>query len=174
MTTTTPKDARILPERIWTNGQFVYKTTASVHRIVMHDDGTETIVFAKDSPECAEYIRADLCTPAIADTTDLFICRRTVAGDNRDGATRYYVYQELRPYDGAIADGVGVEWQTIDTAPNKGEFIAWHPEYKRAFYVFRDFPGENVVVDPVRGRSWRAKYWIPALTPPQAATDEGV
>lgn len=73
----------------------------------------------------------------------------------------------------AIADGVGVEWQTMESAPNKGEFIAWNPHYNRAFYVFRDTPGDKIVVDPVRGRSWIAEYWRPAFTPPQAATDEG-
>lgn len=98
-------------------------------------------------------------TPVIADTTDLFICRRSVAGDDRDGATRYYVYEPLRPYE-AIADGVGVEEHLLNA-------LSVARKYKTSMQhgvVEQDFASiENELRDAIR--ILRA--------PPQAATDEG-
>lgn len=50
-----------MPDEIWTNGQFVYKSKSSVYSC---DRDGSNIVFAKDSPKCVRYTRADLCKPA--------------------------------------------------------------------------------------------------------------
>lgn len=152
--TTTPKDdlpeARILPE-------VMYVTNNGISQMIMGVASEirlcSSIPF--DDKQGTKYIRADLCTPAIADGSDLFICRRTVAGDNRDGATRYYVYQELRPYDGAIADGVGVKFDGLEPS-DFAAALKWHEDImsgSRFYYTI-----------------WCALNYF-ASTPPQAATD---
>ncbi|MFA7333372.1 MAG: hypothetical protein WC130_03665 [Kiritimatiellia bacterium] len=110
-------------------------------------------------------------TPAIADGSDLFICRRSTAGDDHDGATRYYVYQELRPYDGAIPDGVGVELNTERIL----EIACTHEIYRnlqegiddqiRIYHTFSTRRLKEFAEEVVR------EYLV--STPPQAATDEG-
>lgn len=57
-------------------------------------------------------------------------------------------------------------WQPIETAPKDADFLVWHRGRIRHVqrYVAPTFT-DDWVIDPVVGRMWSAKYWMPLPAP---------
>lgn len=76
----------------------------------------------------------------------------------------------------AVAEALGLTWQPIETAPKKGEFLAWNEGFREVVQVWLFAPG--VVINASKGRTFHTRWWMPLpsaplaiLPPPPAAGD---